>query len=85
MPYFYFGLSYVAWDRNIEVWHPIPFNYIIRFLRGARIRWDRLRHKESWYDREIRIADMIISVQKDTITDYQHVIKEFQRREGRRD
>lgn len=85
MPYFYFGLSYKDWARDIEVWHPIPINYVVRFMRGARIRWDRLRRKESWYDREIRVADMIISVQKDTITDYQHVIKELQRELGRRD
>lgn len=77
MPYFYFGLSYRDYARDIEVWHPIPFNYVVRFMRGARFRWDRLRHRESWYDREIRIADMIISVQKDIITDYQQEVRKL--------
>jgi hypothetical protein len=63
VPPFYYGLSYGYYERDIEIWHIIPINYIIRWLRDLKYFWDKIRSKPSIVDKIIQ--DKISQIQRE--------------------
>lgn len=52
----YYGWSYSELYSLHEVFYPIPFNYIVRLVRGLRFMWDAHRTKKTGYDARIHNA-----------------------------
>ena len=53
-PAWYYGHAYSSITMCVEVFAVIPLNYLIRFRKWYRHRWDRFRCRPSWMDLEIR-------------------------------
>lgn len=53
-PLWYYGFSYREWFSEREVWLPIPWNFIVRWRRYARMRWDAWRGRDDSVHRRIR-------------------------------
>jgi len=53
LPPFYYGYSYKDWCKDIEHYHPIPINYIIRLAIIFKYLWDKFRSKPSRIDTQI--------------------------------
>lgn len=53
MPPWYYGMAYRDWQTQSAVFYPIPLNYFLSFLRGAEIRWNRMRGRACWFDVEL--------------------------------
>lgn len=47
----YYGHSYFDWPMNVRVMHPIPINFIVRFIRQAKFWWDCFRLGKSHLDK----------------------------------
>ena len=53
LPPWYYGLTYEDFYRAVEVYHPIPINYIISFGMTIKIYWNRFRKRRTWIDKQI--------------------------------
>ena len=53
LPHFIYGLAYTDYARGYQIFYPIPFNYLVRFLREIKYFWDRFRSQSTWVDQQI--------------------------------
>lgn len=50
IPSWWYGLAYRDWEREAEVWHPLPLNFIVRWAHRLYWRWNRWRGKQTKFD-----------------------------------
>lgn len=49
----YYGFSYFLPDREAYVFLPIPLNFLVRWARMARYKWDSFRSGQDIWSREL--------------------------------
>jgi hypothetical protein len=54
LPPWWYGLAYLEWERDATVFYPLPLNYVVRWWRLARWRWDWWRSRAPRLDRRVR-------------------------------
>ena len=52
----HWGYSYRDYYCKIVVWHIVPFNYFVRIWRRIKLKWDELRNRETYLDKQVHAA-----------------------------
>ena len=53
-PPWWYGFAWHEFFADQEIWLPIPYNYIARWLRLARMRWDKTRAVHDRFTARVR-------------------------------
>lgn len=51
-PWFY-GLAYADFEKEVQIFFPIPVNYLLRWIKTIQASWDRFRSRKGWLDKQI--------------------------------
>jgi hypothetical protein len=53
LPPWFYGASYEDLSRGMQIFYPIPFNYLVRWTKAVKYIWDRWRSNYSWLDDQV--------------------------------
>lgn len=48
-----YGSAYHDYCRKVQIFYPIPLNYLVRSLRRVKYWWDSWRSQPTWIDQQI--------------------------------
>jgi len=53
LPPWFYGVAYEDHYRKMQIFYPIPFNYLVRWAKTLKYFWDRWRSNYSWLDDQV--------------------------------
>ena len=53
LPPWLYGAAYEDYNKRMQIFYPIPFNYLVRYVKTVKFLWDRWRSNYSWLDEQV--------------------------------
>ena len=53
LPKWYYGFAYRECCQDIDIFYPIPINYLVRLKMTIQHFWNKIRTKKSWFDKRL--------------------------------